>query len=115
MLHGTARAGPAQLAARQARALQAALHGTTAPAISDLTNPLERTGRLITSKWAQRHLYPSRWHMLAALWEQRIVLPDIVMLPLPAALNWLYLVIRMPAFGLRQIQKLIRYRASKAP
>ena len=61
--------------------------------------------RLFKNLHATRHLYRSP---LAALWAQRSYLvgvDDVLDWPLPATLNWIYPLIRLPSFVLRRVKE----------
>lgn len=54
---------------------------------------------------ATRHLHPTRWGAIAAFKRLLIRQDDVLDLPLPAALNGLYLAIRLPALLLRRLRR----------
>lgn len=70
--------------------------------------------RLFKNLHATRHLYSSP---LAALWAQRSYLvgqDDVLDWPMPAPLNGLYPLIRLPSFVLRRLKKRVFARARSA-
>lgn len=67
--------------------------------------------RLFRNLHATRHLYSSP---LAALWAQRsylVGLDDVLDWPMPAWLNWIYPLIRLPSFALRRVKERVFKRA----
>lgn len=54
---------------------------------------------------ATRHLYPTRWGAIAAFKRLLIRQDEVLDVPLPAALNGLYLVIRLPALLVRRLRR----------
>lgn len=60
---------------------------------------------IVQDLMATRHIYPSLWAAIVTLNRLLVRQDDVLALPLPAALNWMYVVIRLPALLLRRLQR----------
>jgi len=102
---------PAAMLALNAHLVSHAARQIVSPYAPELQNPLINTRDKIRRKWIQRHLYKTPHDALRILFQEKAIPQDVLAFPLPAALNWLYAVTRLPSYILRRgpdmLQRLI--------
>ncbi|MGH1579293.1 nucleotidyltransferase domain-containing protein [Planktotalea sp.] len=98
--HLFATPAPTAVSARTRQLTDYALHRIEAPYTRERV--FEKIGFNARRWWMQRHFYPNSRTALGLLKVHRASLDDIIAMPLPAHLDWLYPILRLPRWAMRR-------------